>query len=132
LNKKIPTDTSLQVLYEGKVIYQNNGKWLYPLFDLEKYLSTTEGKHLPDRSQLEIRDKVIGKAAAFLIVRLGFKQVFGQIMSRLAEVVFERAGMRFEYGELVERIDCKTETLLVDVSDPEMAYRILRKRAGVK
>jgi hypothetical protein len=51
-------------------------------------------------------------------------------LSRLAEVVLQRYGIAYSYELLVERIHCQTEDLLVEVEDPEEAYRFVKVRAG--
>ena len=117
---------SLQVNFQDKIIFSSCGKWLYPLFDLEDYLT----EHPLDMSQVEIRDKVIGKAAALLILRLGTGRVYGETMSDLGITVFESAGLPYSFGQRVPRIACKTEELLADVDDIEEAYQLLCRRAG--
>ena len=53
-------ELSLEVIYRGRRVFSDNGKWLFPLFELEKFLDASE---LP-RSELTVRDKVVGRAAA--------------------------------------------------------------------
>ncbi len=117
---------SLQLVIDSRVVFESRGKWLHPLFDLEDYLQA----HPTKIAQGEIRDKVIGKAAALLILRLGPGKVHGEVMSDLAIEVFERAELPFSYNEKVERIACKTEVLLKEIDDPDLAYEILEERAG--
>lgn len=117
---------SLQVITNGTTVFESRGNWLHPLFELEEFFAE-EGVA---SSQTEIRDKVVGKAAALLIVRLGIKCVHAGTMSRLALDVFERRNIRFSYDALVDRIDCRTEEILLSIDDPDDAYEILRKRAG--
>lgn len=117
---------TMRVCYEGKVIFQSNKRWLFPLFDFEEYLQN----HPTNMSRVEIRDTTIGKAVALLNVRLGTCRIHGDVMSKLAAKVFNQAGIRYTYGALVDKIDCQTEEILKDISDPETAYRILCKRAN--
>jgi hypothetical protein len=77
-----------------------------------------------------VRDKVIGKAAALLLIRLGTGRVHGELMSELAVQILTHFNIPHTYDQLVPRIDCQTETLLLDVDDPDQAYRILCQRAG--
>ena len=59
----------------------------------------------PERLQdARIADKVVGKAAAGLIVRGGAREVYADVMSRLALPLFDEAGIPYTYGELVDRI----------------------------
>ena len=126
MDSKTREKPSLQVIFNGNIVFTSFGKWLYPLFDLEDYLKT----HPLDMSGAEIRDKVIGKAAALLILRLGVGRVYGETISVLGMGVFDSAGLPYSYGQKVPRIACKTEELLADVDDLEEAYQILCKRAG--
>jgi len=119
-------ETTLTVFRNGTPIFTSYGKWLYPLFELEAYLAD----HTFQRDTLILQDKIIGKAAALLIHRLGFRTVKAGILSRRGEVVLQRHGMSYTYEQLVERIQCQTEELLATVEDPEEAYRLVKIRAG--
>lgn len=107
-------------------MFESSGKWLHPLFDLEDFL---KGSTLRPEL-LRIEDKIIGRAAAFLMVRMGFVKVHGRTMSRLAQGVFEANGVEYYFSEMVERIDCMTESILSEVDDVERAYDLVRVRAG--
>ncbi len=117
---------SLQVFIDGEIIFQSKSKWLLPLFELEDYLKD----HPVDMALTEVHDKVIGKAAALLILRLGAGSVHGVVMSELADVVLCQADIPHFYKKLVERIDCRTEELLLEIDDKDAAYEILCKRAN--
>jgi hypothetical protein len=117
---------TLTVLYEGSPIFTSHGKWLHPLFELEAYLAA----HPIQPENLILQDKIIGKAAALLIHRLGFRTVKAGILRRLGEAVVQRHGIVYTYEQLVERIHCQTEELLATVEDPEEAYRLVKVRAG--
>src|SRR5207253_1365666 len=92
------------------------------------------GDYLAERSfQLAhfiLQDKIIGKAAALLILRMGFHTVKAGVLSRLGEAVLQRHGMVYTYEQLVDRIHCQTEELLATVEDPEEAYQLVKARAG--
>jgi Domain of unknown function (DUF1893) len=120
---KAPT---LTVLQEGTPIFTSHGNWLYPLLELEAYLAD----HPVQPAHLLLQDKIIGKAAALLIRRLGFRTVKAGILSRLGEAVLQRYEIAYTYEQLVNRIHCQTEELLAQVEDPEEAYRLVRVRAG--
>jgi hypothetical protein len=79
---------------------------------------------------LILQDNIIGKAAALLIYRLGFRTVKAGILSRLGEAVLQRHGIVYTYEQLVDRIHCQTEELLAPVEAPEEAYRLVQIRAG--
>src|SRR5215468_8304849 len=119
-------ETTLTVFRNGTPIFTSYGKWLHPLFELEAYLTD----HAFEPAQLILQDKIIGKAAALLIHRLGFRTVQAGMLSRLGEAVLQRHGMAYTSEQLVDRIPCQTEELLATVEDPEEAYRLVKVRAG--
>jgi Domain of unknown function (DUF1893) len=122
----IQQEPTLTVLQEGTPIFTSHGTWLHPLFELEDFLAD----HAFQPAHFLLRDKIIGKAAALLIYRLGFRTVKAGILSRLGEAVLQRHGMAYTYEQLVERIHCQTEELLATVEDPEEAYQLVKVRAG--
>ena len=119
-------EPTLTVFRNGTPIFTSYGTWLHPLFELEAYLA----KHPIQPENLILQDKIIGKAAALLIHRMGFRTVKAGVLSRLAEVVLQHYGIAYSYELLVERIHCQTEDLLAEVEDPEEAYRFVKVRAG--
>ena len=119
-------EPTLTVCRNGTPIFTSNSKWLHPLFELEEYLAA----HPIQPENLILQDKIIGKAAALLIQRLGFHTVKAGVLSRLGEAVLQRHGMAYAYEQLVDRIHCQTEELLVTVEDPEEAYQLVKVRAG--
>src|SRR5215475_230071 len=122
----IQHDPTLTVFRNGTPIFTSYGKWLYPLFELEAYLAD----YAVQPENLILQDKIIGKAAALLIHRLGFRIVNAGILSRLGEAVLLRHGMSYTSEQLVDRIHCQTEELLATVEDPEEAYQLVKARAG--
>ena len=118
-------EVSLEFLVEGKVLFESTGKWLHPLFELERFL---DGKGV-DMAKAEIHDKVIGRGSAFLIVRLGVRTVHAGLLSRLGKDVLDRAGATVTWDELIDQIECSTENILRAVTDPEAAYPLLAERA---
>jgi hypothetical protein len=117
-------DISLEFIVSGQVLFTSPGKWLHPLFELEQFLA----EHGIDGASGEIRDKVVGRGSAFLIVRLGIRRVHAVLLSRLGKDVLDRAGVSCTWDTLVEEIACSTEDILRDVMDPEEAWRILVER----
>jgi Domain of unknown function (DUF1893) len=119
-------ELTLTVFRNGTLIFTSYGKWLYPLFELEAYLAD----HACQPDNLILQDKIIGKAAALLIHRMGFHTVKAGVLSRLGEAVLQRHGIVYTYEQLVDRIHCQTEELLATVEDPEEAYQLVKVRAG--
>jgi hypothetical protein len=119
------SEISLELRMGGEVIFSSAGKWLHPLFDLEAFLHDRS----IDPAEGEIRDKVVGRGSAFLIIRLGIRKVHAGLLSRLGKDVLDRAGAQVTWDILVDEIECATEGLLRTVTDPEKAYPLLAERA---
>lgn len=117
---------TLKVVLNNEVVFQSDKSWLHPLFELEEFLQD----HPIEMSRAEVHDKVIGKAAAMLIARMGAGSAHGEVMSKLGREVFQQEGIPHTYGKLVACIDCQTEELLLEVNDLERAYEILIERAN--
>ena len=118
---------SLQVFQGDTCIFTHTGKWLHPLFALEQVLET----HSFDPRELYLRDRIIGKAAALLIFRMGIRRVYGELISNLATEYLIPRAVDVDWGTKVPRIECRTEELLAAIDDPEEAYGELRGRAGL-
>jgi hypothetical protein len=120
------TDLSLTCILDGRTIFTSRGKWLHPLFELERFLAA-QGI---SGTGCELRDKVVGRGSAFLAKRIGARRLHAVLLSRLGKDVLDRAGIQVTWDELVDEIQCATEGLLRDVTDTEEAYRILSERAA--
>lgn len=85
-----------------------------------------------DKEQLRdsmIADKVIGKAAALLMVYGKVKEVFTPTISVPAIEVFKNHNVKITYDKIVERIInrkgdglCPMETLCLNIDNPEEAF----------
>jgi len=117
-------EITLEVFVEGNVIFQSDRHWLHPLFDLIDHVE----KEKVDLSQAEVHDRIIGLAAALLMLRLGVARVHGGVISELAIEVFRRASVPYSFDTSVKRIECSTESSLLGITDLEEAYRILCKQ----
>lgn len=80
----------------------------------------------------ELTDKVVGKAAALLMVRGGIRSLAAGILSRPAAQVLERAHIPYTYERLTERIVnrtgdglCPMESAVMHTFDAEEAYTLL-------
>jgi hypothetical protein len=113
---------TLEVYHNGVLVFSSKGRWLHPLFELETFLAS--GDLRPE--ELEIRDKVIGRAAAAMMVRLRLGRVHAGLLSRLGEDMLVRHGIPYGYDELVPRITCRTEDLSRDMQDPQVIYDLVR------
>lgn len=117
---------TLEVYRGTTLVFHSDGKWLYPLFDLERFL--TQSEHCP--ADLTVHDKIVGRAAALLMIHLELGRVHAQLISQLGREVLEHYAVPYTYEQQVERISCQTEHLLASEYDPEAAYARLKERAG--
>jgi hypothetical protein len=119
----------------GLPLYVSGRKWLHPLFDLLELLSSDDPESsseeratLAAAGELFLRDRVIGRGAAFLILRAGIRSAWADVVSDGAMSLFAAHGASLGGGELVPAIGCRTESLLGDVDDPDTAWALLRQR----
>ena len=119
------TDATV-VLCRGEVCFTDSRRGVAPLLAL-----LDSGR---DVTGFAAADRVVGKAAAFLYVRLGVAAVYAPVMSRPAYAVLVAHGIEAAYGELVEAIRnragdgfCPMETAVWDISQPEEAETTIRR-----
>ena len=117
---------SLIIRYQENTIFTSDSHWLHPLFELDDFLSKNDYA----ASDLFLCDKIAGKAAASMIVRLGIRKCHIELISERAIPVFKKAGVECTYDTLVEQIECRTEYLITDDMSVDEAWLFLRKRAG--
>lgn len=73
-------------------------------------------------SGMAVADKIIGKAAAMLLVCGGVESVYGEVMSERAEALLKEAGVTVSCGTLVKAIRNRTNT---DICPMEKAVATL-------
>lgn len=81
-----------------------------------------------------VADKVIGKAAALLLIDGGVSEVFGAVMSESAAAFLSAYNVPFGYCELVPMIEnrthtgmCPMEETVLQLFDPSEAFSALEK-----
>jgi len=109
-----------------RLVFASDGKWLYPLLELAARLA--EGG--VDPARLTVRDRVVGRAAALVLVYLGVRRVHAGILSEPGRDALAAHGVELTWDELVGRIVCRTEELLLHETDPAAAYRLVTARAA--
>lgn len=119
---------TFEVYDQGQLIFYSQSHWLQPLFEFEEFLRSNKHK----TELLEIKDKIIGRAAALLLVRLGIKKIQAQLLSELGREVLEYYHLDYKYDDLVKQIGCQTEEILRNEYNPEKAYHIIRQRIAQK
>lgn len=94
-----------------------------------------------DKLQLQdsiIADKVVGKAAALLMIFGGVKEVYTPIISKPAIKVFNINNVKINYNKEVDRIInrkgdglCPMETLCLDIDNPKEAFERLSNKISI-
>ncbi len=80
-------------------------------------------------------DRVIGKAAAFLYVKLGLKEIYSELVSEEALKVFAKYKVNITYKEKTPLIlnrkkdgYCPMETAVLQINNPEDAYLAIKQK----
>jgi hypothetical protein len=129
-------EISCVVISDGEIIHAADGRGVSPLLAL----------YHQEREKLKgncVVDRIIGKAAAMILVLGGARAAYGEIMSAAACAYLAERGIPFQYGEYIEVVTnqagtgmCPIEDSVIAIDSPEegraaMARRIeeLRKAA---
>lgn len=117
----------LKIFSSGNQIFYSESKWLHPIFEFEEFLKSYDGP----LDNLSAYDTAIGKAAAVLLIRLGIKQIHGELVSELAVTYTESVlgEGKITWDTIVDRLMCQTESQLENLTDSDEMYYLLRQRA---
>ena len=119
---------NFEVYQDDELIFRSNSHWLYPIFEFEAALKDKNVHfHL-----LQVHDKIVGRAAALLLVRLDIKKISAHLLSNLGRDILEYYKIDYSYNLLVDKIGCQTEDLLADEYDPEEAYILVQQKVKDK
>ena len=109
------------VLCKGKTVHTSTERGVKPLL---RWIASGE-----DFSGFSAADKVVGKGAAFLYVRLGVKVVYATVISKSAWQVLQTHEIPVECGQIVENIInrkgdgiCPFEAAVLEIEDAQVAY----------
>ncbi len=115
------------VLYDGKEQITSQERGVKPLLQLYEKRK--------DLSEFSAADKVIGKAAAFMYVLLGIKEIYTDVVSRPATEVFKKYGIDITYNTLCDYIInrtktdmCPMEKTVLDMTNPQEAYKAILEK----
>ena len=82
----------------------------------------------------DVADKVVGRAAAALMVEGGVRRVWAEVLSRQAVPFFEQAGISYDAASIVEGIvrrtddqSCPLEEITAPARTPAEAETLLRR-----
>lgn len=110
---------SCVVIQNGAIVHHVDGRGVLPLLRLYQDAPETF-------KQAFVLDRIIGKAAAMILVLGGVKQVYGETMSVAAQQYLVKHGIDVEYESLVEMIAnpkqdgmCPIEGAVLESDDPE-------------
>lgn len=86
-----------------------------------------------------VADKVIGKAAAFLLIKGGAAKLYAKVISHHALELLEKSGIKVTYDKCVPYIInrkgdgmCPMEECVLDTEDVEEAYRLLCEKTKIR
>ena len=114
------------MVYDGdSVIFQSSSKGIRPHLEAIDALGSRLKGAL-------IVDKIVGRAAALLILYGGVTEVHAGVISRGGRELLERAGVRLFYQEETEHIKmvdgsiyCPFEAMVQGIDDPTRAYHAI-------
>lgn len=120
-------ECSFVVIKEGRIVYQDKGNGVKPIL---KLIDT-------DRELLKnavVVDKIIGKAAALLLVLGEVKMVYGITMSQAGKDYLVHAGINVNHEKCIDVISnrkrdgiCPLERAVSDIEDPKQAHEKLKE-----
>ncbi len=118
-------DHSLLVYKDGNITFQDE-------HGIQPLLIQIKKKGLKNAI---VVDKVVGKAAALLMVYGKVKQVHTNIIAKDAIKVFDKYKVEYSYNEIVDHIQnmkkdglCPMEQKVLNVNSPKKAYKIFAKQ----
>lgn len=116
------TGMSLMIYKEHQLLFQSNSGGIRP------HLEAIE-KHGIELNGTTMVDKIVGRAAALLVLYSKADQLYAGLVSGPGRQALEEHGLRFEYNEETEhikmkdgRIYCPFERMVQGISDPAEAY----------
>ena len=117
---------SCVLLKDGQAYMTSFEKGVAPLYNLIK-----SADKLP-QGNIEIADKIIGRAVAFLAIYLNASYIYTNVISETALDVLKNYDIEIEYNEVVPYIfnrnrdgQCPMEKALENISDSEDAFKII-------
>jgi hypothetical protein len=120
---------SLMVYKSGEVIFQSASGGVRP------HLEAIEELGRAVLRETIMVDKIVGRAAALLILYAGAAEAHAAVISASGKAAFSKHGMKFTYAEEAEHIKtrdgqiyCPFERMVQGIDDPEKAYLKIRAK----
>ncbi len=117
--------TTLNVFNNNTLIFKSSSSWLYPLFELERFINNSKVKY----DNLSAHDTVGGKAAAALMIKLNIKRINFDMVSEKAKSLLDQNNVSLFYNKLIPKLKCKTEDLFSDETSVDLIYQQIKIRA---
>jgi hypothetical protein len=123
-------DSNTCAITDGSTVYVSTERGIRPLIKLIRSGKSCKG--------FSAADRIIGKAAAFLYVKLGVAEVYAEVMSAEGKRVIEENGIECSFDTLTQQIRnrkgddiCPMEKAVKDIDDAEHAYSVLTEKSGL-
>ncbi len=111
-------------LVKGDTLITSDKRGILPMMELISSCTDVNG--------FSVADKVVGRAAAFLFVRSGIKEIFTNVISQGALDLLKKHGIPATYNILTDKIInrkgdgiCPMEKAVTGIDDVEAAYNML-------
>lgn len=119
------TGNSLMIYKKGELIFESSLKGIRPhLKAIDELGAELEGSLMVD--------KILGRAAAFLVIYSKAAEVIAVVVSTPGKRVLEKYGIKFSYREEVPHIKmengviyCPFERMVQGIQDPTEAYEAI-------
>ena len=120
--KELLIDENLKfVLIKDDRIIKSKDRGVKPLLDLIRSKEDVRG--------FSAADKVVGKAAALLYLKLGVREIYARLISKEAVDLFKENGVYYEYTSIQPFIKnrdltdmCPMDKSVRSISDPDKAF----------
>lgn len=119
-------ELTLAIAKNGKIIFQTDSHRISGFI----FAIDTLGVQLNGAS---VADRVAGKALALLCIYAGICEVYAEVLSKNADVLFEENGITFQCKHLVDNVldlkktdICPFEKAAVDITDPFVSYAVFK------
>jgi hypothetical protein len=129
LDKLEKTGKSLQIYKNGELVFSSSKKGVRPHLDAIEEVGLTELKGSV------MVDKIIGRAAALLILYVKAAESYAIVISEGAKQLFDESGINYSYRIQTENIKtengviyCPFEQMVQGIDKPEEAYHAIKSK----
>ncbi len=129
LDKLEKTGKSLQIYKNSELVFSSSKKGVRPHLDAIEEVGLTELKGSV------MVDKIIGRAAALLILYVKAAESYALVISEGAKQLFDESGIHYGYRKQTENIKtengviyCPFEQMVQGIDEPEQAYHAIKSK----